>query len=299
MNRKTFLLSAFLFFLFFTSFSQTEKRYVYYFDKDFGITDKSGSVFTGHGALKDGLLNLTVYSNNLPDVALLVANFTDTSLAVNQGLFQSFYFDGKKESECNYENNQLSGSYRKWDKNLHLIDSFVYDHGKMVDSARFFYFNQGKLSYNLTHFKNNQFEQHDYNDSGSLVFEFFFTGNKGIRKEYNAGTIKIDSLFTREEKDASFPGGARAWQTYITKEIASGIDAFTDKDYGTCVVRFIIDTNGNVSDVEATTMKGTALADLAVNAVKNGPKWIPAVQYGRTVRAYRLQPVMITRPIIK
>lgn len=155
MKAKTLLLSAILLFHFFNSFSQSEKGYIYYFDKNLEITDKSNSVFTGHGVLKDGLLQLSVYSNDLPDYALLVANFTDSSLAVNQGLFQSFYLNGKKETECNYEKNQLNGPWRKWDEQSDLIDSFYYEYGKMVDSARFFY-NHNKLSsYEITDLLNN------------------------------------------------------------------------------------------------------------------------------------------------
>lgn len=297
MKTKTLLPSAILLFIFYTSFSQAGNNYVYYFDKQFGITDKSKSVFTGHGVMKDSLLQLSVYSNDLSNYPLLVANFTDSSLAVNQGLFQSFYFDGEKETECTYNNNQLNGSWRKWNEDSNLIDSLFYDHGRMVDSARFFYIKDKLSSYDVTHFKNNEYESYVYNDSGKLVTEVFFKGNKGIRKDYNAsGIVKTDSLFTREGKEASFPGGARAWQIYITREIENKIDKFTDRDYGTCVVRFIIDTDGQVSDVQATTMKGTLLAQMAVNAIKQGPKWIPAVQYGRIVKAYRLQPVTLMNP---
>jgi periplasmic protein TonB len=51
-----------------------------------------------------------------------------------------------------------------------------------------------------------------------------------------------------------------------------------------------------VSDVQATTMKGSKLAEVAVNAIRKGPKWIPAQQNGRMVNAYRLQPVTLTNP---
>ena len=65
----------------------------------------------------------------------------------------------------------------------------------------------------------------------------FFTGNKGVRKNYDTlGFVKTDSLFTREAKDAFFPGGARAWQIYITRKIQARLDQFTDKDYGTCLL---------------------------------------------------------------
>ena len=105
-----------------------------------------------------------------------------------------------------------------------------------------------------------------------------------------------DKIFTKVEIEASFPGGPSAWQRYVTRAIQSQLDEFTESDYGTCVVRFIVDRNGNVSDVQATTMKGSKLAEIAVNAIRKGPKWTPAQQNGRFVNAYRLQPVTLTNP---
>ncbi len=60
---------------------------------------------------------------------------------------------------------------------------------------------------------------------------------------------------------------------------------------GTCIVKFIVSKDGRVSDVEAITMKGSKLSEVAVNAIRKGPDWIPAQQNGREVNAYRHQPV--------
>ncbi|HUZ59851.1 MAG TPA: energy transducer TonB [Hanamia sp.] len=105
-----------------------------------------------------------------------------------------------------------------------------------------------------------------------------------------------DKIFTKVEIEASFPGGPAAWQRYVTRAISADLDEFTDADYGTCIVKFIVDKTGKVSDVQATTMKGTKLAEVAVNAIRNGPNWTPAQQNGRYVNAYRLQPVTLTNP---
>jgi hypothetical protein len=59
---------------------------------------------------------------------------------------------------------------------------------------------------------------------------------------------------------------------------------------------FIVDKSGKVSNVNATTMKGTKLAEIAIDAIKKGPNWIPAQINGRMVNAYRLQPVSLTDP---
>ena len=106
-----------------------------------------------------------------------------------------------------------------------------------------------------------------------------------------------DKVFTKVEIDAQFPGGPGAWQKYVTRAIQADIDELTDGDnYGTCIVKFIVDKTGKVSQVEATTMKGTKLAEIATNAIRKGPNWTPAQQNGRYVNAYRLQPVTLTNP---
>ncbi|MEO6329660.1 MAG: energy transducer TonB, partial [Ginsengibacter sp.] len=93
----------------------------------------------------------------------------------------------------------------------------------------------------------------------------------------------------------SFPGGEAGWQTYITKHIKSNIDNLVnDNKSGTCRVKFIVDKDGSVSAINALTMKGSVLAEVATNAIANGPKWIPAKQNGRVVKSFAEQPVTFT-----
>ena len=104
------------------------------------------------------------------------------------------------------------------------------------------------------------------------------------------------TTYSKVEIEASFPGGPAAWTKYITKQIMQSIDQLRKKDYGTCIVKFIVGKNGYISEVEATTMKKSRLAKIAVEAIENGPRWIPAQQNGKYVNAYRLQPVTLTEP---
>jgi len=105
-----------------------------------------------------------------------------------------------------------------------------------------------------------------------------------------------DKVFTKVEVEASFPGGLQGWSKYISRAITDSISKFSKADFGTCVIRFIVNVDGSVSDVTATTMKGTELANVSIYAIKHGPKWIPASQNGKPVAAYRLQPVTLSNP---
>src|SRR5664279_4902902 len=95
-----------------------------------------------------------------------------------------------------------------------------------------------------------------------------------------------DKVFTKVENEASFPGGHEAWIKYVSQNIRASIDSFTNKDFGTCVVKFIVLKDGRVSNVQATTMENTQLAKVAVNSIKTGPRWIPATQNNHTVDSY-------------
>ena len=98
-----------------------------------------------------------------------------------------------------------------------------------------------------------------------------------------------DIIFKTVEIDARFKGD---WGAYVKKEIEKNIDELTEaNESGTCIVKFVVSKEGNVSNVEALTMKGTKLAEVAVNAIRKGPKWIPAIQNGAQVNAYRQQPI--------
>lgn len=104
-----------------------------------------------------------------------------------------------------------------------------------------------------------------------------------------------DKIFTKVEIEASFPGGESAWTKYVTRAITNNIDELTEAgESGTVHIRFIVDKEGNVSDVEALDKKGTKLAEVAINAIRKGPKWNPAQQNGRQVKAYREQPITFT-----
>lgn len=106
-----------------------------------------------------------------------------------------------------------------------------------------------------------------------------------------------DKVFQKVEIEAQFPGGENGWRKYIQREIERYMDELTDAGQsGTCMVQFIVDKEGNISDVEALTMKGTKLAEICVNAIRKGPKWTPAEQNGRKVKAYRKQPVTFQIP---
>lgn len=116
--------------------------------------------------------------------------------------------------------------------------------------------------------------------------------------ETNTGVVtgprkdEKDEVHITVQIQAKFPGGEAEWAKYISKQIHRYIDELEEEGKaGTCTVQFIVDQDGNISDVEVLTMKGTKLAEICANAIRKGPNWIPAENNGKKVKAWRKQPV--------
>ena len=98
-------------------------------------------------------------------------------------------------------------------------------------------------------------------------------------------TEDYDKEFKTVQIQAKFPGGADAWTKYLQRNLKA--DAPTENGAATgsytVVVSFLVDKDGNISEVKADNDPGYGTAAEAVRVISRGPKWIPAVQNGRNV----------------
>lgn len=106
-----------------------------------------------------------------------------------------------------------------------------------------------------------------------------------------------DLPFTKVEVESSFPGGTPAWQRFLNKNLRYPDDAINNEIQGRVMVRFIVDKDGNVSDVEAVGgPEQGGLREEAVRVIKKSGKWTPALQNGKYVKSYKQQPVTFEMP---
>ena len=59
----------------------------------------------------------------------------------------------------------------------------------------------------------------------------------------------------------------------------------------TIITQFIVDKEGNISDITTKDFPGSKTAQMCVDLIKKGPKWLPAKQNNNIVKAYRKQPI--------
>ncbi|HEX6426863.1 MAG TPA: TonB family protein [Niastella sp.] len=100
-------------------------------------------------------------------------------------------------------------------------------------------------------------------------------------------------IMTKVEIEAEYPGGAAAWQRFLNRNLRYPQEAIdNDELSGSILVQFVVDEEGNVSNVEKVSGP-EALGAEAVRVIKKSGKWTPAVQGGRYVRSLKKQPFMI------
>jgi protein TonB len=99
-----------------------------------------------------------------------------------------------------------------------------------------------------------------------------------------------DKTFTKVETESQYGENANDWGKFLYKTLVYPQDAQDNEIQGTVIVQFIVDKEGNVSDVEAISGPNELRAE-AMRVIKKSGKWKPAIQNGRQVKSYKKQPI--------
>lgn len=102
-----------------------------------------------------------------------------------------------------------------------------------------------------------------------------------------------DRVFTKVEKEAEYPGGSGAWKRFLEKNLNPNVPVEAGAPDGTYTVMvvFIVDKEGNVSELRTSSNVGYGMEEEALRVLRKATKWTPAEQNGRQVKAYRTQPI--------
>jgi len=189
--------------------------------------------------------------------------FTDSTFKTPVGPFK-FYWENVKMFEGNYVKGKPSGYWYFFDKKGKLSDSLHYY--VVADSAK------TTLS-----------------DSATFLVEKQKTQtlqNEHLKKD-------TSKSFNLVEVEAEFPGGSEAWKKHIIKNIdfPDLVMNLKRPQKGTVMIQFIVCSDGEVCSVEALNSFHPLMDLIAVNAIRKGPHWKPAMQNGRMVKAWRRQPI--------
>lgn len=131
-----------------------------------------------------------------------------------------------------------------------------------------------------------------------LLIPLLFCVMCGLAQPSTSTTTRDSYItFKETETEAAFPGGAPGWQQFLVQNIRFDkilplVPRTGLKWQETAVVQFIVEKDGSVSQIKVVNEVSEAVASEAIRIISHSPKWIPATQNGKKVRAYKKQPIM-------
>lgn len=134
---------------------------------------------------------------------------------------------------------------------------------------------------NNTKDKQASIEHADYNEVDSSVEE--------LKKTKTEPTAKP---FTTVEEMPSFPGGEKALMDYISENLKYPTVAQEAGIQGRVIIRFVVDNDGSISNVNILRGIDPACDNEAVRVVEAMPKWKPGKQRGKPVSVYFTLPIV-------
>lgn len=101
-----------------------------------------------------------------------------------------------------------------------------------------------------------------------------------------------ETIFQVVEEMPKFPGGLQEAMVFIGKNIKYPVAAQQAKIEGRVIVRFVVGSDGSVSNVEVMRGVSPELDAEAIRVVSMMPKWIPGKQRGKAVAVKYTMPIM-------
>lgn len=93
------------------------------------------------------------------------------------------------------------------------------------------------------------------------------------------------------EVQASFKGGMEAWYAYLKENLTYPKQEQRMGMEGTVIVRFVINIDGSIQDVEVVRSASPGLDLAAKKVIENSPNWNPGKNGGRPVRSRMTIPI--------
>jgi protein TonB len=193
------------------------------------------------------------------------------------------------------------GSYQRIDYRMHAPIQKVRTYSdstlRILDGAYYEYASNGPI-FKSGYYSNNEKtnDWYYYNDSGRVILQERYEHDVLIKKT-DPDTIKKtvpQKPLRDDEREATFKKGDSDWMKYLTKNLNADVGNQSVAG-GEVRVMFIVNKEGKCVEVHLKKSVEFVLDQEAIRIVEQSPLWQPAVQDGKNVNAYRVQPLTFVK----
>ncbi len=162
-----------------------------------------------------------------------------------------------------------------------------------LDGAYYEYSFGGAITLSGTYSNNTKEKDwHYFNDTGKIILTMQYE-NGIVIKTINPDTVKKElppAALKDYEVEASFKKGEEGWRNYLRQNMNHKLAEKTEKT-GRVRIAFAVDTTGKCVDIYLRRSAQFIYDEEAIRLIANSPLWKPAIQKGKKVKAYRIQPL--------
>jgi hypothetical protein len=100
-------------------------------------------------------------------------------------------------------------------------------------------------------------------------------------------------IYEAVEEEAYYAGGEASWRSYLEQNLnpSTPVDKGAPAGLYTVYIQFVVNIDGKISEIKPLTKHGYGMEAEVMRILRKSPLWVPAIQHGKNVRAYRKQPV--------
>ncbi|MET0464624.1 MAG: energy transducer TonB, partial [Chitinophagaceae bacterium] len=214
------------------------------------------------------------------------------------GVWLSYHDNGRLKDSSVYTNGIRTGIALGWDKDGNLTDSFNLDR---QGTGRYYNWNMA-ADHRTTAIEG--FIESDTVSTGRWTY-FYPDGKLRASVQYENNKIIDEKCKCYDEqgkdiaaelcteREATFKDGEGSWRSYIQQKLNPQVPVNKGAKAGiyTVLIQFVVAADGSIKDIKPLTGYGFGMEQEAMRVIRSAPRWNPAVQFGRNVNAYRLQPI--------
>ena len=130
---------------------------------------------------------------------------------------------------------------------------------------------------------------------GLSLFTLNIQAQVGIEKSNATDSATTELVYDIQnvDKQPKFPGGITSLQSYINRSLKYPQISRENNSQGRVIVRFVISSNGTVTNSQVVRSSGDFCLDMeAVRVIESMPKWKPGKHKGKPVRVFFTLPVV-------
>lgn len=251
--------------------------------------------------------------------------YIDKDSKVKNGYFYYFHPNGVIDGFGKYVNGKKEGLWLHYHPNGTLLDSGIYSNGHILGTSLSWHLNgypqdstvidKAGKGLQVTWFDDGSVASAGFitdNAKPSGTWQYFYRNGQVSCKETYQNDAVINKLYCKEngeaitdttnaDREATFPGGIKAWQKYLMKQ-AYFPDRFQilNADKAVVVITFTVNEDGKVEDIEVSTPFYPEFDKIAKDAIRRSPDWLPSINHNRKVKFTMRQPITFAqREILK